>query len=691
MTAPLGAAELRTRLGLVRRVLARTPEPLHVPLGIAFAPTSGERHLEAWARFAARARAGAVHPTATLYVHIPFCARLCTYCLLSASRTPGKAATDAYVRAVLRQIEIFEPVVRGLRFASLHVGGGTPSLLAEDQLDALLSALGRFERTEGFQIGIEAHPGTATAAKMRLFARHGVDRVSFGVESFTPAVLRDVNREDQTEERVRAAVAAARQAGLSVNVDMLAGLPAETAETFELSMRKALELEPDSMSVNRFLAESSPLAHMGYGPDEEENRRADRMLLAADALVRAEGGPRWPERPLELPGFGTQYVWDRSSKARRYFQDDMIGPASTLALGHGSLGHIHGESFSVAAGTHLDFVEALASGRPPAMLESVLSTRFEMAFYAADRACRGDLSLARFAEIFGESAAKVFGRELAFLVSSDLLRVEADRIAKPASTAFQVSHLLAFLLKRSDQLARDLERLSAGDAALAGHPARERQGHVARAVGGGEPGSPVAPRAGGAPSAPVDLVASPDDDAVALAAAVRAARAEGASGVALWAPLGRPIDEALAARLSGAGADEIVVVSDEAGALPTGSDRLASASLTTLVRVPRGVAAAVLLGPSARAGARRVLVDAAEGLSSEQAAALWAAGESLGLQLELEGNGRPELAQYAAVRAELPPSLLWCRIAMRAAAAARGAQRLAVLAEVRQRSPSTPD
>jgi oxygen-independent coproporphyrinogen-3 oxidase len=458
-------SELRRRLELVRAVLERTPDPLDVPLGVRFTPLDGEAHVAATTAFAERARAGRIFAGATLYVHVPFCARVCTYCLLSSARTPGKAPVDAYVAALRQQIALVEPLVRGLRFSSIHVGGGTPTLLSEAQLDGLLGDLARFERTETCQIGVEAHPATATPAKLELLARHGVHRVSFGVESFTPEVLRAVHREDQTAERVRAAVLAARRAGLSINVDMLAGLPSETRESFDDSMREALALEPDSMSVNRFLAENSPLERLGYAPDDAENRLADAMLMAADRRIRETSSLRWPERPLARAGFGTQYVWDRSDRARSYFQDDMIGPASTIALGHGALGHLHAGAFSIPAGTHEDYVAALEAGRAPAMLASAVTPRFEMAFFFADHAVRGDLSLARFAEVFGGDARRAFGPELAFLAAEGLLRIDDDRVVKPPNPSFQVTHLFAFLLRRADHLAADLAALDAAPAA----------------------------------------------------------------------------------------------------------------------------------------------------------------------------------------------------------------------------------
>ncbi|HEY1691401.1 MAG TPA: radical SAM protein [Polyangiaceae bacterium] len=452
--------DLAERLSLVRLALERSREPLHVPLGVDFRPLDGEAHLAAWADHAARAVRGETFAPATLYVHVPFCARVCTYCLLSAVRTPGKEKLDAYVEALRRQIALYEPAVRGLRFGSLHVGGGTPTLLDERQLHALFGDLARLPLRDGAQIGVEAHPGTSTPGRLAVLAQHGVHRVSFGVESLTPEVLRNVNREDQNETRVRAAVAEARRLGMSVNVDLLAGLPGETAETWEATVRGTLVLEPDSMSVNRFLGENSALAGFGFDPSEAENRRVDAMLLRADALVRELSAPRWPEEPLRTAGFGTQYVWDRSPGARRYFQDDMIGPVSTLALGHGALGHLYGRHWSVTAGAVDDTVASLAQGRPPAMLASSLDARFEKAFFASDRAARGALSGRVYQEVFGEPVGAEFRREIRFLVEQGLLAVDGDRLSKPPHLDFQVTHLLAFLLGGEETLRTALAGLA---------------------------------------------------------------------------------------------------------------------------------------------------------------------------------------------------------------------------------------
>lgn len=571
------ASDLAARLALVRRVIERSPEPLHLPLGLVFHPLRGGAHLRDWEAHADRCARGVAFTPATLYVHVPFCARVCTFCLLSASRTPGRDAVAAYVAALLRHIDLYEPVARGLRFHSLHVGGGTPTLLDERQLDALLTSLSRFRRAEGFRVGVEAHPATATPARLATLARHGVHRVSLGVETLTPRVLDNVNRGDQTPRRVHAAVAEARKHGLLVNLDLLAGLPGEDDESWARTVAEALALEPDSMSVNRFLGENSDLARHGLGHDPTEKRRVDGMLLRADAIIRERRPPRWPESPLTRAGFGSQYVWERSDDARRYFQDDMIGPASTLAFGYGALGHLYGRHFSAPAGSVEDYVGHLSRGEAPDVVAAPAGERFEMAFFVAEHACRGDLTTGLFARVFRRELLTVFGEELRFLASRGLLARRGDGLVKTSDAGFQVTHLLAFLLRDTQSLAAQARALEGPRATLAGDG--------------------YATLSGGDDLASLEDLASPDDEALK--------------------------------------------------------------------------------------------VDVGDGLDSEAATRLAALGSRRGLRVLVRGSERRETAQYEALDEELPPSMLWVRIAIRASQAARGAQRLAVRAPVDGAQTST--
>jgi oxygen-independent coproporphyrinogen III oxidase len=572
-----GAREMQLRLAAVRRVLELSPEPLHVPLGVVFGPLSGDEYLREWSAHAERVAAGTTFAPATVYANIPFCARVCTFCLLSAEPLPRRSIVAAYVAALQKQVALFEPIVEGLRFGSLHVGGGTPTILDEESLDRVMAALRRLPLAHDAQIGVEAHPATATLGRLQVLRRHGVHRLSFGVETLTPAVLRAVGRDDQTAVRVRTAIANARRLGFAVNLDLLAGLPSETEQSWIDTVKGTLELQPDSLSVNRFLGENSALASFGYGPDEAEHRRADAMLAAADALIRQVAPPRWPEEPLAAPGFGTQYVWERGTEARRYFQDDMIGPVSTLALGHGALGHVFGRGFAVPAGTVADYVSALERGGHPDMRMAPIDERFEMAFFAAGEACRGELGAAVFERVFKRGLRATFGPEIDALLRSGLLVSRGERLAKPNRLDFQVTHLLAFLLRDARMLARQARALEGAE--LAGSRECEGEG--------------------------LELTREGDVEAL----------------LSRWA--------------------------DE--------------------------------------GARAVRIDVGEGLDGETATRLATASKSRRLAVQVRGSAQRALQEYRHARVEIPPSMLWVRIAIRASQASRGEQRLLVSSAPRSR------
>ena len=440
---------LSERLRQVRARRRAHPDPLDYPLGLRFRPVEAKSHFDAWAQFARAAQAGEPGSGLTLYIHIPFCAKVCTYCLLSRTRAIGGDATEAYVAALREELRRYAALVSHLPISSLHVGGGTPTILRADQLDGILSDVAElFQTAPGFEMGIEAYPATATPQKLEVMREHGVHRVSMGVESFTPEVLEAVNRGGQTFESVRQAVVRVREAGIpQIGLDLLAGLPKETTKSFEQTVLKTLSLEPDSISVNRFIAENSLMAERGYSPSEQDHLRADEMLTVADQLIWLERPPTQPQRPLAMPGYGTQYVWERSGASRAYFQQDMIGPTSILAVGHGALGHVHGHSYYTSAGSIAEYVAAIESGAPPPRLAAAVNIDFERAFYVGEQVCRGCLSPRGFAATFGVQLEEVYGDELRFLEAAGLVERSERAWRKMANPDFDIGHLLAFLLE----------------------------------------------------------------------------------------------------------------------------------------------------------------------------------------------------------------------------------------------------
>jgi len=164
-----------------------------------------------------------------LYVHVPFCRYHCTFCYFAVRVGASPALMQRYVRAVVNELEWIEP---GTPLSQLFVGGGTPTALPPELLDEVLGAL--FARTtpHGRSVHtIETSPETISPEHIAVLERHGIGRVSMGVQSLDPGVLSTVHR-DQTMEQALAACDLLVGSGLILNIDLIYGLPGQTEETF---------------------------------------------------------------------------------------------------------------------------------------------------------------------------------------------------------------------------------------------------------------------------------------------------------------------------------------------------------------------------------------------------------------------------------------------------------------------------
>lgn len=222
----------------------------------------------------------------SVYVHLPFCARVCPYCdfAVVAGRDD---LIERYVAAVLSEIAA-EPDWRSLQ--SVYFGGGTPSRVAPALLAQIVAALGdRFGFEPGAEISLEANPEDWTPTLAGGLIANGFTRVSFGAQSFHPDVLKSLGRV-HLPESVPAAVDAARQAGFgSVNLDLIYGTPGEGLSEWEDTLMKAMETGPDhvscySLTVERGTELYRQVAAGSPGPDPD--LQADQYELAEEFLAR---------------------------------------------------------------------------------------------------------------------------------------------------------------------------------------------------------------------------------------------------------------------------------------------------------------------------------------------------------------------------------------------------------------------
>jgi oxygen-independent coproporphyrinogen-3 oxidase len=189
---------------------------------------------------------------AALYLHIPFCRALCTFCGCNTRITRSHSIVTPYIQALLAELDLYRQQLRlaRLEVGELHFGGGTPTFLTSEELESLLAGL--FERIRaraGAVASIEVDPRVTTAEQLAILARYGFRRVSLGVQDFDPRVQAIVNRV-QSEEQVREVTEAARALGYdSVNFDLIYGLPLQTSAGVAATMDAVCRLRPDRIAL----------------------------------------------------------------------------------------------------------------------------------------------------------------------------------------------------------------------------------------------------------------------------------------------------------------------------------------------------------------------------------------------------------------------------------------------------------
>ncbi len=245
-----------------------------------------------------------------LYLHIPFCHRICPYCSFYKHQ-PGETGAGELVGALLAELRHREAelAVR-VRPHTIYLGGGTPSLLSQTHLTSLLGGLAdHLDLSELAEWSLEANPATFDAAKANLMAALGITRVSLGIQSFDPTVLRTLGR-DHSPEAARRSFGLLREAGISsVSTDLMFAIPGQSPASWEGSLDAAIALRPDHISAyNLTYEQDTPFfdsfAAGTYTDDPDQN--AAFFTTAIDRLGAA-GFEQYETSNYARPGHRSQH------------------------------------------------------------------------------------------------------------------------------------------------------------------------------------------------------------------------------------------------------------------------------------------------------------------------------------------------------------------------------------------------
>jgi oxygen-independent coproporphyrinogen III oxidase len=250
MPTNLAASDLVLDPGLVRKYDLFGPRYTSYPTADRFHDAFTAEHCVN--ALVARNHRHATRPQPlSLYVHIPFCNTICFYCACNKVVTKVHGKSARYIDYVGREIGIVGGLIEGApRVEQLHWGGGTPTFLACDEMTTLMGMLrDAFNVVPGAEISIEVDPRKVDADTIAFLGSLGFNRISVGIQDFDPLVQKAVNR-IQSEVESRAVIDAARAHGfVSVNVDLIYGLPKQTVEGYRATLDKVIDASPDRIAL----------------------------------------------------------------------------------------------------------------------------------------------------------------------------------------------------------------------------------------------------------------------------------------------------------------------------------------------------------------------------------------------------------------------------------------------------------
>lgn len=337
-----------------------------------------------------------------LYLHIPFCQHKCPYCAF-VSFPGSRSDIEIYVKLLLDELQLAANRFASCSIESVYFGGGTPSLLSPDQILQILEKIHRlFKIIPDPEITFEANPGTVNRELLADLYSAGINRLSFGVQSFNDRMLKVLGR-IHSADQARKAFSDARSAGFkNIGIDLIHALPEQTLEMWRNDLREALLVGPEHLSVYGLtIEEGTPFAAgLKNGKNLPESDLSADMFEMADELLPSAGYEHYEIANYALPGF-------RSRHNSGYWRRD-----GYLGLGLGAHSFINQGEYGIRFNNPCDPEQYAASIRKDEILHSnytCLSREEAISefMFLGLRLAEG-VSFADFEKRFGESLQIMF-------------------------------------------------------------------------------------------------------------------------------------------------------------------------------------------------------------------------------------------------------------------------------------------
>lgn len=307
---------------------------------------------------------------AGLYIHVPFCVRKCHYCDFN-SYVAGDALVALYLEALIKELEYYNTFApaAGLSYATIYVGGGTPTVLLPSDLALLVQrASAQAGAEQWLEVTVEANPGTVSTAGLAELRAAGANRLSLGAQSFDAGLLQVLGR-IHTAHDIAASVRSAREAGFAnINLDLMFALPGQTLPQWQDTVERALRLAPEHISCYSLIVEDgTPFGALQASGKLNLPAEDDEVAMyewAMERLARA-GYQHYEISSFARPGY-------RCRHNELYWRNEWY-----LGLGPGAHSHWAGERFANEP-LPATYCRMLAQGQPPVVTRHQLSLAEQM-------------------------------------------------------------------------------------------------------------------------------------------------------------------------------------------------------------------------------------------------------------------------------------------------------------------------
>lgn len=352
-----------------------------------------------------------------VYIHIPFCTNKCHYCDFNSYVLKGQPVAD-YLDALEREMELTVAQVPAQAIETIFVGGGTPTVLLPDQMSRFLRLVNTYfpDSVNGLEFSMEANPGTTDKEKLQAMKEGGVNRISFGVQSFDNELLLELGRIHNTDDVYRSLEDAKATGFDNLSIDLMFGLPKQTPAIMEDTLDKALQLDLQHYSIYSLKIEENTLFHTLYNknklplPDEEDELA---MYLSIMRRLKEAGYEQY-----EISNFARPGRQSRHNSA--YWRNE-----SYYGIGAGAHGYMRGFRHVNIKGVQ-PYIDATREGLPILEKFEVAEQEAMEDFMMVGLRLLSGVKRVDFRQQFGRELEEVFPEQLKRLTAQCMLTADAE-------------------------------------------------------------------------------------------------------------------------------------------------------------------------------------------------------------------------------------------------------------------------